>query len=287
MANIGEQLQEARTRQGISLREAAEATKIRSDFLLDFENNEFDFDLPDVYKRGFLKLYARYLKLDSEKVITDFNAQMAGSHKLGDRKNREFFGRIDLTAEQKTLGSAEAEPPPSRDRQEEAEPPARGGNGPKVPRPADPVEKEKDQSYLLKMGAWFLVVFVLVAAVLLLINSLTGGPEPEFPDTAENEDPALVTPEPEPENAESADQARRFELRAEGDINRVIVRQQEDREILFDSPMAEGETRALTSVGPFTVTATDIQHVAIKLEDRPRAMRAPPGAEGAATLPFD
>ena len=33
MQSIGERLEEARKRKGISLREAAEATKIRSDFL--------------------------------------------------------------------------------------------------------------------------------------------------------------------------------------------------------------------------------------------------------------
>ncbi|MDP5080533.1 MAG: helix-turn-helix domain-containing protein, partial [Opitutales bacterium] len=47
MQSIGERLEEARKRKGISLREAAEATKIRGDFLGYFEQNKFDFELPE------------------------------------------------------------------------------------------------------------------------------------------------------------------------------------------------------------------------------------------------
>ena len=74
MQSIGERLEEARKRKGISLREAAEATKIRSDFLGYIEQNKMDFSLPEIYKRGFLKNYARYLKwgqklLRGERII--------------------------------------------------------------------------------------------------------------------------------------------------------------------------------------------------------------------------
>ena len=78
MANIGEKLEESRKRQGISIRDAAEATKIRADFLVDFENNRFDQDLPDLYKRGFIKVYAKFLKLDAEKLAKSFNATQLG-----------------------------------------------------------------------------------------------------------------------------------------------------------------------------------------------------------------
>ena len=57
MQSIGEKIEEARKRKGISLREAAEATKIRSDFLTHIEKNEFDYDLPkDLQNRFYKKL---------------------------------------------------------------------------------------------------------------------------------------------------------------------------------------------------------------------------------------
>jgi len=80
MQTIGERLEEARKRLGVSLREASEATKIRMDYLQEMENGSFTFPLPDVYKRGFLKIYARHLKLDAEKLGRIFNAQSLRRH---------------------------------------------------------------------------------------------------------------------------------------------------------------------------------------------------------------
>ena len=39
---IGQKLEEARNRKGISLREASESTKIRGDYLTAFESSSFD-----------------------------------------------------------------------------------------------------------------------------------------------------------------------------------------------------------------------------------------------------
>ncbi len=58
MQTIGERLEEARKKKGISLREAAEATKIRGDYLQKFEGNHFDIGLTEIYVRGFLRTYA-------------------------------------------------------------------------------------------------------------------------------------------------------------------------------------------------------------------------------------
>ena len=74
MQTLGERLQEARQRLGVTLREAAEFTKIRTDYLQAMEANQFEsIPLAEVYKRGFVKVYARYLRLDDEKACSDFN----------------------------------------------------------------------------------------------------------------------------------------------------------------------------------------------------------------------
>ena len=96
MQSIGERLEEARKRKGISLREAAEATKIRSDFLGHIEQNKMDFSLPEIYKRGFLKNYARYLKLDYDKIMTDYNAQQLSKSRLGKKAGSEWFGQLEV-----------------------------------------------------------------------------------------------------------------------------------------------------------------------------------------------
>ena len=91
MLSIGQRLEEARNRKGISLSEAAEATKIRSDFLNYFEQNNFDYDLPEIYRRGFLKNYAQYLKLDSDKLLIDYDSQKLGKAR-SKQGAKELFG---------------------------------------------------------------------------------------------------------------------------------------------------------------------------------------------------
>lgn len=91
MLSIGQRLEEARNRKGISLSEAAEATKIRSDFLSYFEQNNFDYDLPEIYRRGFLKNYAQYLKLNADKLLIDYDSQKLGKAR-SKQGAKELFG---------------------------------------------------------------------------------------------------------------------------------------------------------------------------------------------------
>lgn len=97
---FGKKLEEARTKQGITLRQASEALKIRSDFLLAFENEHGDIPLPDVYKRGFIKLYARYLKLDPEEIAEAFSnhqRQITKQVLTGPKKEeKEILGRMAI-----------------------------------------------------------------------------------------------------------------------------------------------------------------------------------------------
>src|SRR5450432_604334 len=96
MQTIGERLEEARKRKGISIREAAESTKIRGDYLQKFEANTFAIDLPPLYIKGFLRAYSRYLELDPERQVSDLNALLAKEGKPARREHREVYGRVDF-----------------------------------------------------------------------------------------------------------------------------------------------------------------------------------------------
>lgn len=98
MQTIGERLEEARKRKGISIREAAEATKVRGDYLHKFESNQFDIKLPEIYVRGFLRIYAHFLKLPAEKLVTDYLALGLGEGgRPQTRLNREIYGKMEIT----------------------------------------------------------------------------------------------------------------------------------------------------------------------------------------------
>jgi cytoskeleton protein RodZ len=74
---MGTYLRAARRRRRISIERAADDTKIRADFLMRMESDEFDFLAP-AYVRGFLKSYARYLHVDPEPLIEDFDRRFGG-----------------------------------------------------------------------------------------------------------------------------------------------------------------------------------------------------------------
>lgn len=74
---IGAYLRGIRRRRRISIERAAEDTKIRAAFLMRMESDEFDFLAP-AYVRGFLRSYARYLRVDPEPLIEEFEARYGG-----------------------------------------------------------------------------------------------------------------------------------------------------------------------------------------------------------------
>jgi hypothetical protein len=80
MQTVGEKLSEARQRQGARIQDAADSTHVRSDYLEALENNQFDLiPLADVYKRGFIRIYARYLRLDAARLLNDYAQAVKGS----------------------------------------------------------------------------------------------------------------------------------------------------------------------------------------------------------------
>ena len=56
----------------MSIERAAEETRIRQDFLMRLESDEFDFLAP-TYVRGFLKSYSRFLGVPVEPVLDEFD----------------------------------------------------------------------------------------------------------------------------------------------------------------------------------------------------------------------
>lgn len=67
---IGRALRTARIRRGKSLEEASRETRVRTEYLVALEHETFDALLGDVYVRGFLRSYSRYLGLNPDKVLS-------------------------------------------------------------------------------------------------------------------------------------------------------------------------------------------------------------------------
>src|SRR4051812_9600234 len=167
MQTIGERLEEARKRKGISIREAAETTKIRGDYLQKFEANSFEVDLPPLYVRGFLRSYARYLELDPDRLVSDFDALDGRESKPARRETREVYGRVDF--------NEPARPP------EPGEPAPAGGRS------------AQDQAVMLKFALLGGGALVVVVILILLVKVIFGG-TPAKSSPAQSTDTAAQAP---------------------------------------------------------------------------------------------
>jgi cytoskeleton protein RodZ len=73
---IGRTLRLAREKRGLSIQQVEEATKIRTRYLRDLENENFDV-LPAVYMLGSLKTYAEHLGLDGAAMTGELKRRQA------------------------------------------------------------------------------------------------------------------------------------------------------------------------------------------------------------------
>ena len=75
LPSIGEALRSAREAQGRSVEEAAAATRIRSSYLEALEQERFEELGGNVYAKGFLRSYARFLGVDPAPLLDAYRAQ--------------------------------------------------------------------------------------------------------------------------------------------------------------------------------------------------------------------
>lgn len=262
---FGKKLEGARTRRGISIQQASNDLKIRGDFLLSFENDYGNFDLPDVYKRGFIKLYARYLKLDPEEIVADFNNYHNESHSIKRRSKveesqRELLGTMSIEPEI-------ALPKVSNDLQkqqsfEEEEDGFRDSAGLAV-------RRSRERALYIKIGALFggaLAVFVIIAIV---INSMVSSSKPQ--------------------GVESLDPSNNISLATNSNANldpitissddnvHVVVRQENDKQRLFAGNVEKDHPITLSRTGPVKVHFSDGSKLTIQKSD---GKKSRPGREG-------
>lgn len=77
MPALGERFRAAREARGLSLSDVAEQIRIRSVYLGAIEDENWSAIGAPVYIRGFLRTYARFLGLDPEETVAEFNGSSA------------------------------------------------------------------------------------------------------------------------------------------------------------------------------------------------------------------
>ena len=268
MQSIGERLEEARKRKGISLREAAEATKIRSDFLSNLEQNQFDFDLPDIYKRGFIGNYARYLKLSADTILTDYESQRLSNSRLEKKVGTEWFGKMEV----KDSDSAEDSP------NDDGTQPSFGRIGGSSP--ADPMDDTSgerradvanDSAFYLKVGLIFIGTLSFVFILFVLVKSILGGSATAGSDRIDTTpQPAVGQSTQETLSVRATDPSSQAKvevmtLKATGNVY-LLATQTHDNKELFNGTLGAGETARFERSGKVEVVFTFGEHLIVETE---------------------
>jgi transcriptional regulator with XRE-family HTH domain len=257
MQTIGERLEEARKKKGISIREAAEATKIRGDYLQKFEGNHFDIGLTEIYTRGFLRTYANYLKLPADRILNDYSALGRGESRPR-QPSREVYGRMDIS-----IATAEpperANPPPPEPAPESA--PA-GRSPARSARPVSSLPTGPDPAVVfryLKIGGLVVIVVLLAFIVKALFFGDSG--------SAQRSAPAAV-------------RGPTFGLVALAPVQ-VTVRTKNpdgtDGEFLFSGLVSPGETKIVSRPGPVFIEANVPENLMLEINGRRVPMGLPAG----------
>jgi cytoskeleton protein RodZ len=82
MATVADQLRRAREAQQLNIYQVAEITKIKTDHIRALESGNYDTFSAPVYIRGFVRTYAKILKLDESQVVADLEAELAQTEKF-------------------------------------------------------------------------------------------------------------------------------------------------------------------------------------------------------------
>lgn len=259
MQSIGERLEDARKRKGISLREASEATKIRTDFLANIEQDRFDFKLPEVYKRGFIKNYARYLKLDPETIVTDYSAHLLSRSANNPKISSALFGSMEMNA---SLKDADAEASYGRI---SAAPSSAKVDADTDADTEEPVqtEQESDKVFYLKAGLTAVAVIALIFVLFILIKALLSSGADPLPEAPVADQTAAITATLEsntPRVPPSVNES--ITLIASGNVY-VLVKQRDDNQELFRKTLSDGETVNLSKKGPIDILFTAGEHLVI------------------------
>jgi cytoskeletal protein RodZ len=281
MQTIGEKIEETRKRKGISLSEAAEATKIRRDFLLNIESNEYGYDLPEIYKRGFIKNYAKYLKLNPEKVLSQYQEQLITHSSRSKKPNTDLFNsnsELNPSAGQGTLD-------PLLDK------PSLGKinlNKPAETAEAAPASEETiaNKELYIKTAILGIVTLLFVFGIFWLIQTISQSMNPNkdaIANTTTSATTSSITQTSEPSKSTEYP-IEEITLKASGSVY-VQIRQKLDNKLLLSKQLIEGEIQTIKRRGPVDVAFTKGNFVTLFTDGEVEPFQPNTNSAGKITLP--
>lgn len=252
MQTIGERLEDARKQKGISIRESAEATKIRGEYLQKFESNHFDLGLSEIYVRGFLRTYANFLKLPAERILNDYASLGHSDTSRPRQPSREIYGRMDVSVASAGDRGDRSAPPAAETTAEQSRAQPKQSRS-RTNLPAAPLF---DPALVLKVGKITAAVLVLIL-VIWGAKSIIGGLSGNSASAAK---PAAALPAVATQTASTEPTITVIAL----DAVRVKVATVADGRVLLDATLSRGQSQVLPWPGELYITATAGENVRLE-----------------------
>lgn len=281
MQTIGEKIEETRKRKGISLSEAAEATKIRRDFLLNIESNTYDYDLPEIYKRGFIKNYAKYLKLNPDKVLSQYQEQLITQSRRSKKTTPDLFGSHSDSNQTTDQGSLEPL----------LEKPSLGKinlNKPKEPTEENSTTEDPhfNKELYIKTAIFGICTLLFVFGIFWLIQTISQSINSNNEALASTSNPAAtssITQTNEPTKTTEYP-IKEITLKTSGSVY-VQIRQKLDNKVLLAKQLIEGEIQTIKRRGPVDVAFTKGNFISLFTDGEVDPIQPNTKSAGKITLP--
>jgi cytoskeletal protein RodZ len=84
MPTVAEQLRQGREARNMTVQQAAQITKIRTDHLVALEEGSYGVFSAPVYIRGFVRSYSTLLKLDVPQVMATLDAELSATKEFAE-----------------------------------------------------------------------------------------------------------------------------------------------------------------------------------------------------------
>lgn len=234
MKNLGAKLKAAREAMQLSLRDVADATRLRIPVLEKMEDGSFDYDLQDVYKRGFLRIYAAFLKLNVDDVMREYNTAMAMRRSAGDsRRGLLVAASVDEEQSQATSFDDAAEE-----------------NRSDVDSEADLTAK------YVKFGGLLVLGILSIVVVVMIVSSITKNSTDAVPESASNAAVSAI-------NDVSVEPAKLF-IEASGDTYVTVAKAANQSDVVFTGALKAGQSKDFALTEPLFVRATDASKIKMK-----------------------
>ncbi|MBO5254332.1 MAG: helix-turn-helix domain-containing protein [Opitutales bacterium] len=156
MKNLGAKLKAAREAKELSLKDVHEATKLRVDMLENLENGIFDDKLAEIYRGGFLRIYASFLKFDEKEIMREYKTAMAM------RPSEEYRPQVSV------VPSEEEVPQPTKFNDVVE----------------DDTQVSDNTTKYIKMGGVFVLTILTIIILAMMISSLMSSDKKAIDDDA-------------------------------------------------------------------------------------------------------